>query len=78
MAIHGGEYRANGATSSTYLTTHREDWADTVAAAVYPDKGRSVDANGNPRMGTMRQNYIKKLLPHAALFSGAYTLNQAK
>ena len=39
-----GQYQPKGATSSTYLTTHREDWADTVAAAVYPGKGRSVDA----------------------------------
>ena len=73
-----GQYQAKGATSSEYLTDAREDWAETVAAAVYPDGKRAVDGKGNPLMGTLRQNYIKAFLPDAKIFNGTYKLNKAK
>jgi hypothetical protein len=73
------QYQAKGATSTQYLVDAREDWAETVAAAVYPDGERSRDKETkNPQMGTMRQNYIKAFLPDAKLFNGTYKLNKAK
>lgn len=72
-----GQYQVGGVPASKYSKEHqREDWADTVAAAVYPDGARSVIlGTTNPQMGTARQNYIKPFLPQAALFSGKHTLN---
>jgi hypothetical protein len=72
------KYIPSGTTASGYFTDRREDWAETVAAAVYPSGERSKDLlTSNPRMGTLRQNYIQAFLPQAALFSGAYALNGA-
>jgi hypothetical protein len=54
-----GPYIPNGATSTKYRPDHLEDWAETVAAAVYPDGERSFDVRtGKPAMGEMRQNHI--------------------
>lgn len=64
-----GSYVAVGETSSRYLTSRYEDWAETVAAAVYPTHNRFVDARGKPRMGKERRNYIQPFLPNSTLFS---------
>jgi hypothetical protein len=74
------QYQPSGVPASTYgKNDQREDWAETVAAAVYPDGARSVIlGTSNPQMGAARQNYIKPFLPQAALFSGKYTLNTAR
>lgn len=66
-----GKYRGAGAFATDYHTDHREDWAETVAAAVYPEGARAVPSGGStPLMGSSRQNYIKPFLPRAALFDG--------
>jgi len=71
-----GPYQAGSAPASDYYPNHREDWAETVAAAVYPDSARSVKPRtSDPQMGVRRQNYIKPFLHEAALFSGKYALN---
>jgi hypothetical protein len=70
------KYISSGTAASEYHPDRKEDWAETVAAAVYPDGARSVKSGtSDPQMGTMRQNYIQPFLPKSALFSGKYTLH---
>ncbi len=74
-----GGYQVGGVPASSYgKNDQREDWAETVAAAVYPDGARAIDDRGNPLMGTLRQNYISAFLPDAQIFNGTYKLNKAK
>jgi hypothetical protein len=72
-----GPYQAGGAPASLYSQNdQREDWAETVAAAVYPNAERSTGGTGMPQMGTSRQNYIRAFLPDAPIFNGTYKLNK--
>jgi hypothetical protein len=67
-----GSYVAVGETASLYKTSHKEDWAETVAAAVYPTHSRFVDpATGKPYIGTTRKDYIRTFLPNGTLFHGS-------
>ncbi|HMO57926.1 MAG TPA: hypothetical protein PKC19_11240, partial [Roseiflexaceae bacterium] len=75
----GQTYNPRGNTSSEYSKKDAlEDWAETVAAATYPEGSRSVrSGTSDPRMGTLRQNYIKPFLPNAAIFSSSVNQNRA-
>lgn len=56
-----GAYRPGGTTTSGYgATSAREDWAETVAAAVYPDAPRySQDPDHQPSDYRARMLYVK-------------------
>jgi RHS repeat-associated protein len=76
MAATGSRYEGNGTVylpvggaSSAYTPNHLEDWAETVAAAVYPKHPNYTSrSTGKLLMGESRQNYIRSFLPNSTIF----------
>lgn len=64
-----GTYVPQGSLSSSYSRHNSgEDFAETVAAAVYPGYSEYYNAStGKSHMGTSRANYIRGILPNTTV-----------